>query len=148
VEDVVASFTVGIKSGEEGVEGEFPLAFGLVLVFEVVFFEFGADVYGGIEFAADFGDVFRAGAEGAGDHASVDVFAGSCDDFVAGLLDQHDQSGRGVVEFAELIDLQEGVHDGREELGHGREFAGVVAELSEELFEGGEVFVVVVGFDP
>lgn len=126
MEYIVTAFAVGVKSWEEGVESEFPLAFWLVFILEVVFFEFGADIDSGLEFATDFCDVFWAWAEGAGYHTSIDVFTGASDDLVAGLFDQNDKARRRVVEFAELVYLQEGVHDGREQLGESGELSSVI----------------------
>jgi len=40
------------------------------------------------------------------------------------------------------------VHDGREQLGQGGEFSGVVGQLGEEFPQSGQIFVVVVGLDP
>lgn len=61
-------------------------------------------------------DIFRSWAQSRGNHASVDELAGFSDDFIASFFDQDHQSGRGVVEFAQLINLEEGVHDRWEQL--------------------------------
>jgi hypothetical protein len=40
VQDIMASFAVGVQSGEQGIEGQLPFAFRLIFVLEVVLLEF------------------------------------------------------------------------------------------------------------
>lgn len=136
MKDIVASFAVGIEAGEQSIEGEFPLAFGFVLVLEVVLFELGADIDGSFQLSAHFSDVLSPRTQSSGNHTAVDVLISAGDDLVAGLLDEHDQSWRGVVVLAELVNLEEGVHDGREKFRKGGELASVIAKLGEEFLEG------------
>ena len=84
----MASFAVGIQSGEQSIEGELPFAFRFIFVLEVVFLEFWTDVNGSLQFSANIGDILGPCTESWSDHATVDIFAGSGDDFVAGHFDQ------------------------------------------------------------
>jgi hypothetical protein len=135
MKNVMASFTVGIQSREESIEGEFPFAFRLILVLKVILLEFGANINRDLELTANFVDILSTGAQSSCDHTAIDVFISPCDDLVASFLDQNHQSRRSVVVFAHLIDLEEGMHDGREEFRESGEFSSIITNLSEELSE-------------
>ncbi len=147
VKNIVASFRVSIKSGEQSVECQFPFSFGLVLVLKVVLLELGADIDGGFEFSADVGNVFGACTQSAGNDFAVDVFFGSGDDFIAGHLDQDHKARRSVVELGKLVDFQKCVHDWWENFGKCHKISTVFSQSVEEVLQCREELCVVVGLD-
>ncbi len=90
MKDVMASLTIGVKSGEECIESKLPLALRLVLVLKIVLLELGAHINSDLQFAADLSNILSARAQSCGHHAAVDVLVGSGNNLIAGLLDQHD----------------------------------------------------------
>ena len=99
MKNVVTSFRVSVKSGEKSVESQFPFSFGLVLVLKVVLLKLGTYVNGGFKFSADISNVLSTCTQGAGNCVAVDVLLGSCNNLIAGHLDQDHKTRRSVIEF-------------------------------------------------
>lgn len=79
------------------------------------------------------------------DLGSVDVGPALLDDGVADLADEDDQAGGSVVVLGVVPDEEDGVHDGHELLSNVGELLGGVGEVVEEVLQGLQVLVVLVG---
>jgi len=79
------------------------------------------------------------------DFLAINKSAALGNDGVADLSDENDKASRGVVVLRVGPDEENGVHDGHKELSN---LVGLIAgadELAEEVLEGAEILVVLVG---
>lgn len=141
--DVLASLGEGVKTHEKGVGGDLPLILGLGLVLEVGILELRADVESQNQFLVSLHWLFTLNE--SEDLGTIDVVAASIDDGIADLSDQHDQSRWSVVVLRVSPDQPDGVHDWDEQISGKCKLLRVIRELVEEIEQGLEVLVVLVG---
>lgn len=143
VHDVHAAFGESVKADEESVGGDLPLVLALGLVVEVGILEPGAHVQGQCELLVGLSSVLIL--DSVEDFLAINKSAALGNDGVADLSNENDKASRGVVVLGVGPDEEDGVHDGHKELSN---LVGLIAgadELAEEVLEGAEILVVLVG---
>ena len=145
VEHVLAALLEAVEADEQSVLSDFPLATDLGLVLMVALLELGTSVKSNEEFRVGFtGLVVLDERE---DLLAINEVAASVDHSVADLADEHDEAGGRVVVLRVSPDKEDRVHDGHEQLSDVAQLLGVVGQLVEEIGQGLQVEVVIVGLD-
>jgi hypothetical protein len=79
---------------------------------------------------------------------TINAIPALVDDGVADLSDKHDQARWSVIVLRVRPDEHNGMHDGDKQVGDIYKVLGLISKLVEEILEGVEVLVVLIGFVP